>query len=77
MNNSWSTTTIKIFNKTTFNFIPIIKLNLPKPLAGRINLTKTYSNIANSIAFMKINSKFYYYRKYQLIIFIVRDYTLF
>lgn len=54
----------------------ITELDLFKPLIVGVNLTKTCLDITDLIIFVQINSKFYYNRKYQLMIFIVEDYAL-
>lgn len=65
------------FNKTIFDFILITELDLFKLLVSNINIIKTYLNIANLIAFMQINFKFYYNRKYWSISLIIKNYALF
>lgn len=77
LNNSWSAIRIKTSNKATFGFISTIELDLLKLLADKINSIKTCVDVANSIVFAQINSKFHYDKKHQLIIVAVRDYALF
>ena len=69
-------TTNKIPNEIALGFTPTTELNLLKPLTNQANSAKICLNIADSIAFAQINSKFYYDRKYQPMIFAVADYTL-
>lgn len=45
-------------------------------MVTRIYIIKTCFDIVDLIVFMHINSKFYYNRKYEPMIFIVRNYTL-
>lgn len=56
-------------NEIALDFIPITKLDLLKLLMNQANLAMTCLDITNSIAFMQINCKFHYHRKYQPMIF--------
>ncbi len=76
LNNSWSATTNKTPNETALGFIPMTELNLLKPLINQTNPAMTRLDIANSIIFMQINSKFHYDRKHQPMILAIDDYTL-
>lgn len=52
------------------------ELNLLKLLINQANLGKTHFDIANSIAFIYVNSKFHYDRKNSAMIFVIGNNAL-
>ncbi len=77
LNNSWSVTTNKTPNETALGFTPTTELDLLKLLTNQANRAKTRLDVADSIAFAQMNSKFHYNRKHQPMILIVGDYICF
>ena len=76
LNNSWSATTNKTPNETALGFTPTTELDMLKPLTNQANPAKTRLDVADSIAFAQMNSKFHYDRKHQPMILAVGDYAL-
>ena len=68
--------TTKTPNEIALSFTSTTELNRFKPLTNGVNLTKTSPDVADSIGFALINSKFHYDKKHQPMALVVGDYAL-
>lgn len=76
LNNGWSTSIAKTPNEVALGFTPATELDLLKPSVPGMNATRTRLDVADSIAFAQMNSKFHYDRKHQPMSLAVGDYAL-